>query len=104
MIKHNGYYIIDPESVRDSIANYTFAGYSHIAFLFLENGTYLKLTKNSKNKNVSFLRGDFNYNYPNRYMLKNGDLLLTYHTGGEWEFSEVFKKKSEDRFKNASKI
>lgn len=103
MIKHTGYYILDPEPVKDGIANHSFKGYSHIAFWFLENGTYLKSTKTSTKKKVFFSKGDFNYNYPNRYMVNNGDLVLTYHTGEEWEFNEIFKRQSADHYSKEGK-
>ena len=103
MIKYNGYYILDPIPVNDSIANYSFRGYNHHAYLFFKNGTYLRASKLTKDKIIFFSKEDFDCNYPNRYMLNNGDLILTYHTGEEWEFSEIFKRHSADRFEKEGK-
>ncbi|MCB9043643.1 MAG: hypothetical protein R2798_12080 [Chitinophagales bacterium] len=105
MIKHTGYYILDPIYFEDAIANYSVNGYYHNAYLFLKNGTYLRASKKTDNKtNAIFYREDFNCDYPNRYRISNGDLILTFYTGEEWEFNEIYKKKSVDWFEKEGKI
>lgn len=91
MIRFDGYYISDPVYFKDGVANYAYAGYSHNAYLFLKNDQYLRATKNSQTKDVSFLKSDFNSGFQNKYMIRGDELEITFETGKEWEFSETFK-------------
>lgn len=59
--------------------------------------------KRSEAKEVTFSNDDFNRDYPNRYVIVNNDLIITYHTGEKWEFSETFKKESENHYTNEGK-
>jgi hypothetical protein len=99
MIRFDGYYISDPVYFEDGIANYTYCGYSHNAYLFLENGQYLRATKNSHEKEVSFLRSGFDPYFVNKYMVYGNMLEIIFHTGEKWEFKESFEIVSSVEFK-----
>lgn len=100
MIRLDGYYKLNSVQYKDSIANYSMNGYYHHAYLFLENNTYVKASKIDQNPDVIFSIEDFNQNFTNRYLIQNDQLVITHHTGEEWEFSEIFDKINENVYKN----
>ena len=90
MIRYDGYYTCDPLPYKDGNARYREEGYFHNAYLFLSNGTYLKAVKKTKPEQVSFSEADFNPDFPNKYEVKDNEVIITFETGTEWEFIEVY--------------
>ena len=99
MIRFDGYYVSDPVSFKDAVANYSYSGFSHNAYFFTKEGQFLRSTKNTQTKKVLFLRSDFNNNFPNKYKIKGEKLKMFFETGKEWEFSEVFDIVSPEELK-----
>lgn len=91
MIRHDGYYISNSVLIEDSIANYSYKGYSHKAYLFLPDGTYLRAGKKSESTETDFSKSDFNPQFSNKYQIKGNELKMTFETGKEWEFTEIFE-------------
>ena len=99
MIRLDGYYVSDPVYFEDGVANYTYSGFSHNAYLFMKEGHFLRSTKNDNKKGVKFSKSDFNPDFPNKYELKGDKLIMTFETGTEWEFNEVFEIVSPEELK-----
>lgn len=102
-MRYDGYCVSDPVYYEDETSNWSFKGYSHGAYLFLENGFYLRSVKQSEKSLVSFDKSDFKEDYPNKYKCTKEDLILTFHTNEEWEFDEYFKKISSLEFINKTR-
>ncbi|MBP7306116.1 MAG: hypothetical protein KA987_08385 [Saprospiraceae bacterium] len=86
--------------MEDSIANNSFKGYHHVAFLFQINGKYTTASKVNKLSSHFFNQQDFDENFPNNYLINDENLIITHYTGQEWEFSEMFKKINENLYIN----
>jgi hypothetical protein len=99
MIRFDGYYVSDPVFFKDGVANYSYSGFSHNAYFFKKEGQFLRSTKNSETKDISFSHSDFNPDFPNKYEIKGDKLEMFFETGKEWEFSEVFEVVSPEKIK-----
>jgi hypothetical protein len=103
MIRLTGYYKSDPTPYEDSIANHLEEGYFHNAYLFLQNGKYLRASKRAESKQLDFSRLDFNPDFPNKYEIKDKKLEMFFETGTKWEFSEFFEIVSPEELKGKEK-
>jgi len=92
MIDMNGYYVTEGvlhDERNDPINKW----YLFIAYRFLDNGTFLKASKFSKDRHsVKFNMSDFKKENSALYDIKNGQLVFYLKKGKPWEEKEYLKK------------
>ena len=106
MICINGYYVTDGV-LFDERQDPNNKWYSFIAYRFLENGTLLKASKFSKDKNsVKFNISDFKKENSALYEFNNGQLVFHFNKGKPWEEKEYLEKTGcgEFKMKNGRRI
>lgn len=98
MININGYYLTEgiPFDERKDLGN---EWYLFVAYRFFINGTFIKASKFSKEKDFAkFEPLDFNEENTAFYEFKNGQLVLHFHKGMPWEESEHLIEKGNEEF------
>ncbi|MDA3880722.1 MAG: hypothetical protein PF436_10070 [Prolixibacteraceae bacterium] len=102
----NGYYVTEGKLFNERLdANNKW--YSFIAYKFLEDGSFLKATKFSRDKNtVNFSDSDFKKENSGSYEFKNNQLVFHLNKGKPWEEKEYLEKSGygEFKMKNGRKI
>lgn len=102
----NGYYVTEGV-LFDERKDPNNKWYSFIAYRFLDNGSVLKASKFSKDKNsVKFSFSDFKAENSALYEFRNGQLVFHLNKGKPWEEKEYLKKIGcgEFEMKNGRKI
>lgn len=91
MIRHNGYYKIEPVFYEDGVGGYSINGFVHNAYWFKEDHTYISAGKRANTNEYEFQQSEFDIAFPNKYHVNGSEMVMTFHTGEEWEFTECFK-------------
>ena len=104
MMKIDGYYMTGP-ILFDERKDPNNKWYAFLAYWFLEDGTYLKAVKFSKDENsVKFIRSDFEKMNSALYEFKNGQLIFHLNKGKPWEEKKYTKKTGCGEFEMKSGI
>lgn len=90
MIRFDGYYILPPSLFDNEGRASSINWYNHSAYLFLENGFFLKASKYSKlHDYVDFDKSDFTEeNKLGKFNVNGKQVLLYFYEGQPWEFTE----------------
>lgn len=100
MIRYDGYYRTEPSPYEDSAANFVDKGYFHNAYMFTPDEIFLRGVKKLPISECNFELADFEDDRPNKYQVNGTKLIMTFHTGEEWEFTETFEITLNDRLKS----
>lgn len=98
MIRYDGYYLTDGilfEERRDSAHEW----YSFTAYLFYENGSFIRATKFCQDKHfVSFESSEFKSENTDSFEVSEEELVFYLNKGKSWETTEYLKRISSERF------
>lgn len=84
MINTNGYYLESPRFYKDNIGGNEIKGFSHNAYKFNEDGSFITKTKYNDHLSINFLKSDFDDLVNNKYFLEKNIIKLIFNSDKDY--------------------
>lgn len=91
MIQTNGYYLDNPKFYEDYVGGNKSSGFSHFAFCFFENGSFLTGSKHEDSSLTEFIKDDFDHQRNHKYFIHGSTITLIFDYDKEWSDEYTMK-------------